>query len=168
MKNIYFLLMLLWFPATAQAPLTLTPQGFEPVEIQRPDRPLDRIQEHIRAWLADYNKYNEWGYDVYGASAESVHIDAYKDNAFYYQNKGETFQHRIKYTIVLEIREHTISYRFSVKEIYADKKLLNLTVAKLFNSEGQLKSDYREAKPSLEKTANDILSSFASYMAILK
>ncbi|NMH28132.1 hypothetical protein [Flavobacterium silvaticum] len=148
--------------------LELTPNGFAPVEIPRPDKRFDQIQDQIKYWLGDYNRNNEYGYDVYDVTESSLKIDASKDNAFYYQNKGETFQHRIKYTLAVEIKDQVIVYKFSVKEIYAKKVLTNLTVAKFFTSEGKLKSDYLEVKPSLERTANDILNSFEVYMALLK
>ncbi|RYG52297.1 MAG: hypothetical protein EOO01_06825 [Chitinophagaceae bacterium] len=168
MKLFAFALLLILQSAFAQDAMQLTSTGFAAVEIPRPPKPDDRVQEQIKAWLAEFNRRNEFGYDVYDVTASSLKIDSYKDNAFYYQNKGETFQHRVKYTIALDIRENVIVYKFSVREIYAGKVLTELTVAKFFTSDGKLKSDYLEVKPSLEKTANDMLRSFADYMALLK
>jgi hypothetical protein len=65
----------------------------------------------------------------------------------------------------VEFNPETIKVQFSVKEVYADKTLTTLSVDKFFLPDGRLKDDYRDAKPSLEKTANAIMNNFADFMA---
>ncbi len=166
MKNCYLAILLLLFAsASAQIKLELTPQGFPSTTIPRPQVIDDRLIEAVKNWVATYNEKNEYGYDVSDVSSSGMTIEAYKRNAFYYTNKGEVFQHRIRYRMRLEFANQTIKTQFSVIEIYAQKNLLKLKTSEFFLPDGRLKDDYRDAKPSLEKTANAILNNFADFMA---
>lgn len=153
------------FPVFSQIKMELTPQGFAPVDIARPDVPLQKLEDRIRAWVSTYNEKNEFGYDIYAVTDNGLKIDAHKMNAFYYRNRGEAYQHRIKYTLRVDYLEKTLRVRFSIAEVYAGKNLLELSVADLFNPDGKLKGDYLDAKPSLEKTAGNIVGSFAVFLS---
>ncbi|RYZ83005.1 MAG: hypothetical protein EOP06_20725 [Proteobacteria bacterium] len=166
MKNFLLLLLLIVGPASiSQVTMELTPQGFASFTIPKPDVPAQRLEDRIRGWVSSYNEKNEFGYDIYDVSEGGLSIDAHKRNAFFYRNKGEVFQHRIKYTMRIEYLETNIKVQFSVAEVYAKKNRIELTVADLFAPDGRLKDDYLDAKPSLEKTASKIVNSFADYMA---
>lgn len=166
MKKYYlFLLLLAGSSVFAQFNLELTPQGFPSATIKRPRVPDDKLVEGVRNWVATYNEKNEYGYDISEVSNLGMTIEAYKRNAFYYRNRGEVYQHRIRYRLTLEFSDETIKFQFSVREIYDQKNLLQLQVSDFFLSDGRLKDDYRDAKPSLEKTANSIVNNFADYMA---
>jgi len=165
MKNHFIALLLLCATSVfAQINLELQPQGFPSVTINRPAVPEDKLIETIRNWVATYNEKNQYGYDISEVSSTGMTIDAHKQNAFYYRNRGELYQHRIRYTMRLDFGE-TIKVQFSVKEIYAQKRLTTLDVADFFLPDGRLKDDYRDAKPSLEKTANSILNNFSEFMS---
>ena len=155
------LLLLLVTPAIFAQQFELTPNGFDAVEIPRPNRTNEKLIELTKAW-ADY--YHKQGHDVYNVTANSIDIDAFKDNAFFYHNLGELFTHRIKYTMRFSFTEQTCRVRFIVKEIYAKKTLLKMTPADFFTPDGLLKDDMDEAKISLEKTANNALISFAKFI----
>lgn len=62
-----------------------------------------------------------------------------------------------------ENQKYTLT--FIVKEIYIDNVLLKTTVADFFTSEGKLKEDYKDVKPSLESTANRIIKSYINFIA---
>ncbi|RZJ71813.1 hypothetical protein [Flavobacterium sp.] len=166
MKNCYlFFLLFLFGTVSAQIKLELTPQGFASQNIPRPQVLDEKLMESVRNWVATYNEKNEYGYDISDVSSNGMTIDAYKRNAFYYTNKGEVFQHRIRYRMRLDFTNQTIKVQFSVTEIYAQKNLLTLKISDFFLPDGRLKEDYRDAKPSLEKTTNAILNNFAEFMA---
>lgn len=169
MKTFYFLLLLAGIQSiSAQNKLELTPNGFGSISIEKPNFPNDRIQEQIKYWIADFNRNNQKPYEIFQVSSTTIKSDAYRDNAFFYRNKGETFQHRIKYQITFDIEDSVIIYQFKIIGIYDSDKPLELTIEKLYNSEGKLKSDYEEVKPSLERTANLILNSFINYLKLLR
>ncbi|CAM3423540.1 hypothetical protein FLLO111716_09520 [Flavobacterium longum] len=160
MKHLYMLFLLTASLATAQG-FELTPRGFEPVEIQRPNRPNEKLIDLTKAW-ADY--YFKQQYDIYNVTANGLDIDVYKENGFFYHNLGELFSHRIKYTLKIEFLEASCRLRFTVREIYAKKTLLKMTPQDFFGPDGQLKDDMDEAKSSLEKTANNALTSYMKFI----
>ncbi|RZJ67817.1 MAG: hypothetical protein EOO50_04370 [Flavobacterium sp.] len=165
MKKLLLLFLFTSAPLLAQVTMEFTPDGFQSFEIPKPNVPVDKLESRIRGWVMAYNERNEFGYDVYDVSENGLKIDAYKMNAFYYRNRGETFQHRIKYTLKIDYLERTLRVKFSVAEVYMGKNRVDLDPLKFFNSEGKLKADYLDAKPSLEKTAQKIVDSFVAFMS---
>ena len=160
MKHFYLILLLVTSLAAAQQ-FELTPRGFEPVEIERPNRPNEKLIERTKAWADFYLKQQ---YDIYNVTTNSLDIDVYKENGFFYHNLGELFSHRIKYTIKIEFADQTCRLQFSVREIYAKKTLLKMTPQDFFAPDGQIKEDMDEAKSSLEKTANNALTSYIKFI----
>ncbi|HEX8270244.1 MAG TPA: hypothetical protein VF581_10170 [Flavobacterium sp.] len=149
----------------SQAAVELTPGGFATVAFERPARTNEQLLERARGWAIIFNRNNDNPVDVYDVSETGVSIDAFRNNAFFYRNRGEVYYHRIRYTMRIEFGEKTYSINFRVKEIYTDNTLTELTTADFFAPDGRLKEDYEEVKPSLETSANTVINSFASYMA---
>ena len=150
--------------AVAQPRLELTPDGFAPVSFVRPPLPNERLLELSQSWPPFFYKGRE-PYDIYDVTPNSLKIDGFRDNAFYYTNLGEVFQNRIKYTMEIRFTEKTIDNQVTVREIYADRNLTELTVADFFAPDGRLKDDYRETKPSLELTINKLVRSYYGFIS---
>ncbi len=158
------LILLLFFsiaPVFSQPAFVLTSAGFDPVEIARPNKTDEKLIEASKNW-ADY--YIKQEHDVYNVTENSLSIDAMRDNAFFYRNLGELYTFRIKYTLQVSFGENTCRIKFIVKEIYAKKTLMKTTIADFFLSDGTLKEDFEEVKPSLEKTANKVLNSYIDFI----
>lgn len=166
-RQMRYLAALLFFvlpiTASAQTKLELTPQGFMPLEVKTPNRPLDKLIEIAKAWAPYFNKK---GYDISGVTENSLIVQGRFENAFYYYNLGVKYNHDIRYSLKITFIE-TGNYNldFSVTEIYAKNVLLKTTPADFFNTEGKLKDDFRDAKPSLETTANKVVKSFIGFLA---
>lgn len=155
------ILLLFSFGALAQDKFAMTPNGFEPVEIARPRKTDEKLIEAAKAWNDYYNKQEHDNYDV---TENSLRIDAMRDNGFYYRNVGETFPCNIRYSLTVTFDKKVVRVVFEVKEIYAKRTLLKMSVADMYRPDGVLKEDFEEAKQSLEKTANNILNSFAAFI----
>lgn len=163
MKNLIYLYFVLFAATAFSQPLTqLNPDGFTAVEFARPNRTNEKLLELSKAWAADYNKD---GFDVYDVTENSVSIDGFRKNAFFYRNVGESFYHNITYSINVTFQDKVCTILFSVKDIYAKKTLLTTTVAEYFTTDGKLKEDMDDVKPSLESTANKILKSYISFIS---
>lgn len=148
--------------SSAQAKLELTPKGFMPVEMKTPNLPPDQLIDVSKAWAAYYNKN---GYDVFDVTEKSLTIEAKVENAYYYYNVGVKYNCDIKYSLRIVFQENkTYKLSVTVKELYGENQLLKTTVADFFTPEGKLKDDFRDAKPSLEKTVNNIIKSFANFI----
>ena len=133
-----------------------------PLELKTPDRPLDQLFQASKSWAPYYNKK---GYDVFDVTENSLKIEARVANAFYSYNVGVKYNHDIVYTLKIEFeqnKKYTLS--ISVKEIYAENVLLKTTIADFFTDEGKLKDDFRDAKPSLENTINNIVKSYTNFI----
>jgi hypothetical protein len=148
--------------AFSQDVLVLTPSGFDPVEIQRPAKTNEKLIEASKAWAPNYNKQQ---FDLYNITENSLDIDAVKDNAFYYRNLGEVYNYGIKYSVQVNFGNNTYTVKFVVKEIYAKRTQMQTTIADFFMPDGSLKEDFEEVKPSLERTANNILKSYIRALA---
>lgn len=146
----------------SQEKVELTPNGFAAVEIPKPGKPMEDLMALADNWGYFYNKK---GHDTYDVTTNSMTIDAMRKNAFYFMNVGQQVVFKIKYSLKIEFADNKCILKFSVKEIYNNDKVIQSTIADYFTPDGKLKEGYEEVKPSLEKTANDILQSFANYIS---
>ncbi len=163
MKIICTLLLMVSVAVHAQPGLEMTPRGFDPITLDSPQKPLEKLIEAATSWAPFYNKK---GFDVYDVTAHSITIDALRENAYFYRNLGERYDYHIIYALkVVFNANRTYTLTFSVKEIYAREALVKTTIADFFTPEGKLKEDYLDVKPSLELTANKIVRSFATFIA---
>jgi hypothetical protein len=154
--------------AQAQPPrLELTPGGFEPVSIPFPATPTEKLIELTQNWAAEFNR-REDGFDVTNVTANSITITANKDNAFYYRERGEAFDFKIRYAIEIIFTDSGYNLRFSVPEIYADDKRIDYTLPDYFTSDGRLKEGYDELERSLEATVNNIVTAHYNYILKLR
>ncbi len=146
----------------SQVRLEMTPQGFAPVEIRRPERSTEKLIELTQDWAVNYNRREN---DVYDVSTNGLKIDAVRMNAFYYRNRGETHHYNIRYTLDVKFGEQTIIIHFSVKEMFVRQTVVEKTIADFFTPDGKLKSDFLDVKPSLEETVNNIVGSYTSFLS---
>jgi hypothetical protein len=141
----------------------LTPKGFDPLEIETPDKQISKLIERSKEW-APY--YNEKGSDVFAVTKNSLTIEARYDNAYYYWNLGVKYYFDIKYSLKIvfgENQKYTLT--FDVKEIYTDRITIKTTIADFFTPDGKLKDDFKDAKPSLENSVNKIVKSYINFIA---
>src|SRR5690606_24140281 len=117
MKKLLLLLLLcLVVDGFAQDAVELTPGGFETVIFEKPDRPIDKLMERAKGWAPYYNRNTDYSFDVYDVTENSLSIDAYKPNAFFYRNRGEIYYHRIRYTMKIEFDADIYKVSFFIKE----------------------------------------------------
>jgi hypothetical protein len=164
MKHFLKITLFFWIAASsAQTKLEMTPKGFAPLEIQTPNKPVNKLIEQSKSW-APY--YNEDGSDVFDVTENSLSIEARFENAYYYWDLGVKYNFDIIYNLKIVFRENQkYTLMFTVKEIYTDKVPLKTTIADFFTSEGKLKEDFKDVKPSLEKTVNNIVKSYTNFIA---
>lgn len=163
----HFITACLFFAAAvaAQPRLELTPAGFAPVDIELPPTTNEKLIELSRNWAMEYNRPRKERYDITNVTGNSMTISAFKDNAFYYTNRGEEFYHRIRYSIELAFYGDRYTVVFTVVDIYADDdKIIEYKIPDYFNSNGKLKEGYEFIEPSLEATVNSIVGSHYNFI----
>ena len=150
--------------AKAQPQLELTTGTFAPVEVTIPSTPNEKLIETSKSWANEFNKRQK-GADVSDITANSMTISAYKKNAFFIRNKGETFQYAIQYTIKLKFNVNSYTLQFNVTDIYTDQdRLVEYKLPNYYTSDGEFKDGYSTIKPSLERTVNDIVTSHYNFL----
>lgn len=161
-RFILFIMLCCSLSSAAQINPELTAAGFPEIRVAVTYRPMEKQMELAKAWAPYYNKD---GFDIYDVGVNTFTVDARRNNAFFYRNRGEMFSHDIVYSLkVTFFDDNTYSLKFAVKEIYANKVLLRTTVSEFFTPDGRLKQDYTDVKPSLELTAGRIMKSFAAFV----
>lgn len=165
MLRLLYMFLLLPVVTLAQPSLELGPSGFAPITVSIPATPNDKFIELTRSWAQEYNRGNNRGYDITDVTDNSITITSYKKNAFYYRDRGESFNHSIGYTMKLDFAEGSYTVAFSVNDIYVDNdKLLNYKIPDYFTDEGRLKDGYTALDTSLEKNVNEIVMSHYNFL----
>lgn len=164
MKNFY--LIIAFFTSIlsfGQSKTELLPNGtFPPVEETISPMTNEKFLDATKIWIAEFSR-NE--FDITEVTENSLTIDAFRDNAFVYSNRGETFTHKIKYQLKIAKTGNRYSATFKVTEIHTKKTMLTYNMANYFTSEGKLKEGFDDVKPSMDRTANIILSSYYKYIS---
>ncbi len=151
--------------ALAQPPkMELKPNGFDPIDVAIPATPNEKLLEVTSAWAQEYNRREE-GVDITDVTANSVTVSAFKRNGFYYRDRGEKHNHKIRYTMKITFYEDRYTLAFIVGDIYTDgDKLIDYKLPDYFTSEGTIKEGYTDLKPSIERTVNDIVTSHYNFI----
>lgn len=164
------LISLLFFFILAQAQpprLELAPGGFEAISIPFPATPTEKFIELTQSWAAEFNR-REDGFDATNITVNSITITANKDNAFYYRERGEAFDFKIRYAMEITFTDAGYNLKFSVPEIYSDEKRIDYTLPDYFTADGRLKEGYDELERSLEATVNNIVTAHYNYILKLR
>lgn len=171
MLKIYTLFCFLTVGAVQAQParMELTPNGFDPVEVSIPNTtPTDKLVEVTKAWAAEYNRFgkkSQRGFDATEVTDNTITILAYKKDAFFFRDRGEAFEHKIRYTLQFTFSPGNYTVAFNVVDIYGrSDTLLEYKLPDYFTSEGKLKEGYTELDTSLENTVNDIVNSHYNFL----
>lgn len=151
----------------AQIKVEVTQNGIEPNSYTEKIPPMtdERFIELSQIWAPEFSRGNS---NITEVTSNSLTIDAFRDNAFLYRNKGETFLHNIKYQLKVTKNGDSYTASFKILEIYARKVLLKSTISDYFLPNGNLKEGFEEVKPSLERSLNIILNSYDRYLKTTK
>lgn len=156
--------LLTGFLVFAQPQLELTPNGFDPVTVEIPSTPNEKLIEVSTAWANEYNRRQK-GAVITDVTANSMTITAYKKNAFYFRNRGEAFDHSVNYTLKLAFSQSNYTLQFTVTDIFTDgDKLIQYKLPDYFRPDGKLKEGYTDLEKSLEDTVNDIVASHYNFL----
>ncbi|PZR21506.1 MAG: hypothetical protein DI539_07815 [Flavobacterium psychrophilum] len=149
----------------SQAPaLELTSKGFDPVEGSIPTTASEKLIELSKMWAADTNLRIK-GYDASNVTSNSMVITAFRKNAFFLRNKGETFNYNINYSMKLSFHGNYYTLHFVVNDIYTDDDVIvKYKLPDYFDADGDLKDGYDTLKPSLERSVNDLVTSYHNFL----
>lgn len=164
MKNLYtFILLFTTILSFGQSKSELLPNGtFPPVEETIKPMTSEKFLDGTELWIGEFSRGE---YDITELTANSLTIDAFRDNAFLYTNRGESFPHKVKYQLKIVKTGNKYSASFKVTEIHTKKTILESSMSDYFTSEGKLKEGFEDVKPSMDRSVNIILGSFYRYIS---
>jgi len=164
MKNFYlFIVLFISIFSFGQSKSELLPNGtFPPVEEAINPMTNEKFLDATKLWIREFSRGE---YDITEVTENSLTIDAFRDNAFLYTNRGESFLYKIKYQMKIVKTGNKYATSFKVTEIHTKKTILESSMADYFTSEGKLKEGFEEVKPSMDRTVNIILGSFYKYIS---
>lgn len=148
----------------AQPPaMELKQNGFDAVTVSFPSTPAEKLIELTQNWAFEFNR-KESGFDVTNVTTNTITVTANKKNAFFYRERGEAFDHDIRYEMQLAFNNNNYTLNFVVTEIYFNGKRIEYTIPDYFTANGRLKEGYEEIERSLEATVNNIVKSHYNYI----
>lgn len=150
--------------AFAQPPeMKLGAGGFNPIDVNIPATKAEKLVSLTKTWALERERRNtdkDKGYDFTNMSDNTITLTGFKKNAFYYNNLGEQFEHRIQYTMKFTFYEDRYNLVFTVTQIYTDNNVpVQSSLSDYFTGEGTLKEGYTNLDTSLETTVNNIVQS---------
>jgi hypothetical protein len=95
---------------------------------------------------------------------ETIRIDAFKKNAWFYKSLGMKQEYDMEYSFLIDIKDNKIRLTFTVGQFWGDDKKTTYDYTTFFKSSGEIRGAYRDAKPSLEQSMNDLVSSLCNYI----
>jgi hypothetical protein len=165
MLKLYSLLLVLTFSiANAQPPkMKLGPGGFEAITVTIPATIPEKLVSVTKTWATERERRSmdqDKGYDFTNVSDNTITVSGFKKNAFYYSDRGEQFEHRIRYTMEFVFYDNRYTLKFNVVEIYTDNDVpVQSTLSDYFTGDGTLKEGYRDLNTTLETTVNNMVQS---------
>ena len=163
MKRLIAIAFLSFTPIWAQPPqVELSRTGFPAVDVSIPNTPNEKLVDLTKNWALE--TYKRGNFDVTDVTDNTVTISAVERRAFFYRNKGEGFDHDIRFDMKFTFSDNRYTVNFTVRQIFADGVRIEYAVPDYFTSDGKLKEDYDEVKPSLEATVNKILRSHYNFI----
>lgn len=158
--------ILLFFAAIntfGQSKSELQPDGsFTPVEETIAAMTNEKFIEGTQLWISEFTRGQA---DITEVTENSLTIDAFRDNAFLYTSLGESYLHNVKYQLKIRKEGNKYFATFQVLEIHSRKVILKSTLADYFTSDGKMKEDFKDVKPSMDRTVNIILGSYYRYIS---
>ncbi|MEZ0007521.1 hypothetical protein ABH942_002903 [Flavobacterium sp. 28YEA47A] len=147
----------------AQARMELTPKGFDPNPIRSnlPFMTNEKFLDGTKLWIQEFSRGEA---DVSEITENSLTIDAFRDNAFFYRNLGDTYYQKVKYRMKISKEGNEYVLSFQVTEIYAKNTLMKSGITDYFTPDGKMKDGFQEVKSSIEKTVGIILDSYNKYI----
>ena len=95
---------------------------------------------------------------------ETIRIDGFKKSAWFYKSLGIKLEYDMEYSFQVDFKEGKIRLTFTPGQFWADNQKALYNYSTFFKSSGELRGAYKDAKPSMEQSMNDLVSSLYNYI----
>ena len=141
----------------------LTKDGVQPIIIQLDSLNANSIYKKALNWIQETYK-NPSEVLKTNIENETIRIDGFKNNAWFYKSLGSKNEYDMEYSFRIDIKDYKIKLTFDVGQFWADGKKVLYNYTTFFKSNGEIKGSYKDAKPSLEITMNELSNSLVEYI----
>lgn len=143
--------------------LELTKDGVLPIVVKLDSFNAKSIYTKTLNWI-QVNYKNPKEVLKTNVENETIRIDGFKNNAWFYKSLGMKQEYDMEYSFLIEIKESKIRLTFTPGQFWADNKKVSYDYTTFFKSSGELRGAYKDAKPSMEQSMNDLVSSLYNYI----
>lgn len=160
--NILLLLCTAVVPAQPPA-MELQPNGFPVITVPLPETLPEKLIDLTQRWAHGFNLKEE-GFDATNITSNTITITANKKNAFFYRDRGQAFDHEIRYEMHFTFNKDNYTLKFNITDIYLRDRRLESGISDFFTSDGKLKDGYDGLERSLEASVNNIVRDHYTYI----
>jgi hypothetical protein len=141
----------------------LTKDGVQPIIVSIDSFNAQTIYKKTINWVKENYKNPK---EVLKADIEneSVRIDGFKKNAWFYKSLGMKQEYDMEYSFSIDIKDNKIRLTFTIGQFWGDNKKTAYDYTTFFKKDGELRGAYKDAKPSLEESMNELVSSLYNYI----
>ncbi len=142
----------------------LTKDGVEPIVVQFDSMSAPVLYAKAYKWVQKSYKNPEKVLKT-NLQGEEIRVEAYKEGAFFYKQFGKPYYFDIEYSFTIQLKDKKIRLIYTPSQIWTSLSSRALfSYSSFFKKTGELKDVYRDAKPSMEQTMNDLVKSLCDYL----
>lgn len=166
MKNLFlsvFLLTSLFCFSQDIPKFELTKDGVAPIVVNIDSLNAETIYKKTLNWVQENYKNPK---EVLKADIpnEKIRIDGFKKSAWYIKSLGYKVEYGMEYVFEIEFKENKIRMTYTPGESWGDTKKVGFTYKNFFKDDGELKNAWKDGKPSLEDSMNELSLSLYNYI----
>ena len=142
----------------------LTKEGVAPITLHFNNQKASQIYKKTINWV--YENYPDFK-EVLKTNIENktIQIESYQEKAWYYNGFGFKNEFDMEYSLQVDIQDNEIKLTFTPGQFWVTRQeKAAFDYHFLFDNTGKISWEYKEAKPSMEKTMNDIGTSLVNYI----
>jgi hypothetical protein len=172
MKKLFSMIVIVALTTTlAQAQdktnFDLTKDGVKPITVKLSGMSAKVIYQKTMDWVKEnYNNPKE----VIKSNIENktILIESFKEKAWYYMGFGFKNEFGMDYAFQIDMKENKATLTFTPKQFWNEKEKAPFSYDMFFDYTGKVDWQYKDAKPSMDKTMNDIGTSLLTYLKAAK
>jgi hypothetical protein len=143
--------------------IEITINGVKPVSVSLPNLDIAMIYKKSLEWV-EKSFDNPQEILIKSTDNQSIQIQSFQKDAFYYMGFGFKNEFDMVYTLEIDIQVNEVTLRFIPGQFSSGGQNAPFTTELFFENDGSVNWQCKEAKPSLEKTMNEIGNSWLDFV----
>jgi len=141
----------------------LTKEGVKPVNIKLGNLGAKIIYKKTMDWVQE-NYSNPSAVLKSNIENKTIRIEDLKRNAWFYMGFGFKNEFDMEYSFQVDIQDNKVKLTFTPKQFWNGDEKAPFSYDLFFTNDGRVDWQWKDAKPSMDKTMNDIGLSLLSYI----